>query len=256
MKKLILLLMTLLVMSNSVQAASASSQEATQSKAPELHILASDEMERLLSPLSQSFENEHQVSLVFETASPLSVFSDSPGISHADLLLGFSAKSWINLLNQQLVLANSQTVIAHGQLSYWNPTSRHPNRRTLSQTSVLAVPSTQEDPYASAAEDLLKRYGMQPFKGRLFQPFTALGTYQLIQTGHVEGGITSTALLRSHATDPRQYWRIPPELYPPIAIYGAITTQAAQPALATRYLSWLTSAPIQEHLQKAGNLLP
>lgn len=151
---------------------------------------------------------------------------------------------------------------AVGRLVLWSTTL---DARQLTLTSLadpkitrIAIANPKHAPYGKRAEEALRAAGLwDKVESKLVYGENIAHTAQFVQTGNAQVGLIALALaVNPELASKGGYWLVPDTLHAPLEQGFVITKRAEKNALASRFATYIGSAPARAVMVRYGFVLP
>lgn len=122
----------------------------------------------------------------------------------------------------------------------------------------IAIANPAHAPYGQAAVAAMTSLGVyDAVKGRLALGDNIAQTAQFLESGAADIGFIALSLAVADAMrDKGSYWEVPQSAYPEMLQAGVVTTRAANPEEAARFIAFLRSPAGKDTLKKFGFGIP
>ena len=168
-----------------------------------------------------------------------------------DIFMSADAVRPQQLLNDNLVIANSLHTYAYGQLAYCSANREITSLSDLAyQDSRLAIANPDIAPYGKAAKQVLRQMGLwQQYQSRLIVGINIGQTFQQVRSKAVSSGIVANSQL---VLNELNGLIIPENYYSPIQQQVVILKSSQQHKLAQSFLAYLLAEPVQARILAFG----
>lgn len=177
-----------------------------------------------------------------------------------DLFIAADKATVDDLGHRKVIIAATERVYAIGKLVMWTrkDSKRHPKKiADLANPAYakIAIANPQVAPYGLAAEQALARSPLTAsVRHHLVQGENIAQALEFAQSGNADVALTALSLVIEDTGDP--YVIVPDALHDPITQAAAVVRDAAHPALARRFLEFITSKHAAPIWRRYGYDLP
>lgn len=151
---------------------------------------------------------------------------------------------------------------AVGRLVLWS-TTLDAHQLTLAsladpKITRIAIANPKHAPYGKRAEEALRAAGLwEKVEPKLVYGENIAHTAQFVQTGNAQVGLIALALaVNPELASKGGYWLVPDTLHAPLEQGFVITKRAEKNALASRFATYIGSAPARAVMVRYGFVLP
>jgi molybdate transport system substrate-binding protein len=214
---------------------------------PELFVAAASDLAPLEQQISSKFQRITGVRLRFSFGSSGTLARQIENGAPFDVYLSADEQYVADLSAQGFV--GQAKVYAIGRLVLWSASPQFRSVEKLTSPAVrhIAIANPAHAPYGRAAKQALERLGVL----RILEPKIVYGenvrqAFEMARSGNAEIAIVSATLGGNGGVV------LPAHLHDPVRQAGAIVSGTSNPALATRFLDFLTSAEGSAVLESGG----
>jgi molybdate transport system substrate-binding protein len=236
------------------------------STAIELKIAAAADLQFALQELGTAFhESQDEIKLTVTTGSSGVLFAQLSQNAPFDVFLSADIQYPKKLIEQDLAIADSEFLYAHGHLVVW-VLKDSPLELADGQLGVLldprvkkiAIANPQFAPYGRAAEAALKKLDMyDKVQDRLVLGENISDTARFVDSGAADVGIIALSLALAPAMkDKGRFASVPADAYPTLEQGGVIMKRCEHPDAARRFCDFLRSDEGAAILGRYGFDLP
>ena len=225
----------------------------------ELHIAAASDLQPVMPTLAAEYEKATGVKIIASFGSSATLAQQ---ITNGDPQDVFLSADYVH--PEQLVAANLTTShvpvpYAHGVLVLWARKDSPAQPITLDsltspKVQKIAIANGLHAPYGFAADKALASLHLtDKVAGKLVVAENIAQTAQFAESGNAQVGLISQTIASSpHFREIGTYVLFPPHSYPEIRQCGVILKSSKNQEEAQKFLTWLTSAKIQQSLTRFG----
>ncbi|MGB1270965.1 MAG: molybdate ABC transporter substrate-binding protein [Endozoicomonas sp.] len=227
-------------------------------KSSELRVAVAANFKPVLDELVVRYHQTTGQKAVLSSASAGVLYNQIIHGAPFDVFLSADSQRPRMLDEQGLVIADSRTPYAYGQLVLWNRSGQPPGLKALaSWKGRLAIANPVTAPYGLAARQVLEKLGLwSTYQGRLIQGNSIQQAWQFVASGNAPIGMVASSLLDPAAFASNAVTSIPADLYDPIRQELVILKRTDQPQQARQFVGFLLSSKIQEMIAGRGYLSP
>ncbi len=254
--RLTLLLATLVA--GSIHSGVAQSQGSA-GRAKEIHIAAAADLQSVMPPLAQRYEQATGTKLVVSYGSSGTLATQIINGEPVDLFLGADYTFPEKVVAAGLADSRAPTAYARGTLVLWarKDSPLQPlHLEALSDPRVekIAIADELHAPYGRAASSALNKLKLyDQLKSKLVVAENVAQAGQFVESGNAQLGFISLSMAASeHFKELGTYVLVPTSTYPEIRQCGVVLLRSAHRSEAHAFLDWLLSSPIQADLPKLG----
>jgi len=221
-----------------------------------LRVAAASNLSRVAGPLLDAFESQHPgIQLEVTHAATGNLVAQITHGAPFDVLLAADLEYPQTLIDRNLARSTEPVIYGHGILMLWPASPGIPLDEQLKDPTVSRVAIAHPDiaPYGLAARAWLQAKNLWPMMTpKIITGENVAQTLQFVSTGHADIGFVAAALLPECA-ESAQVVDVPDDSL----AHGAIVLRRTNhPAVAHKFLTWLTSAEARELLIQHGYRAP
>jgi len=234
--------------------------------AHELKIAAASDLKFALKEITAAFEKQNtDVKITISDKSSGVLYEQLANGAPFDIFLSADIQYPRKLVEQDLAIADSEFLYAHGHLVLWvvNDSSLDlgsGDLAVLANPSInkIAIANPKVAPYGRAAEAALKNSEVyDQVESRLVLGENVSQTAQFIESGAADIGIIALSLASSPAMKEKgRYASIPEGSYPPLEQGGVIMKRCEHPEAARKFCDFVRSEEGGVILRRYGFKLP
>jgi len=225
----------------------------------ELHIAAAADLQPVLPTLATAYEAKTGVKIIPSFGSSATLTQQIQNGDPQDIFLSADYLHPEQLVAVGLAVEHDPVAYARGVLVLWarkDSPAQPLSLESLSSAKVtkIAVANPLHAPYGLAAQRALEAMHLtEATKGKLVVAENIAQTAQFAESGNAQVGIISRTIATSpHFHDVGTFVLFPPHSYPEIRQCGVILKSSKNQQAAQDFLSWLTSAEVQQKMPSFG----
>jgi molybdate transport system substrate-binding protein len=230
-----------------------------QAPAREVHVLAAADLQPVMPPLAEAFENATGIKLIVSYGSSATLATQILNGDPADLFLAADYSFPDKIVAGGLADTPAPIPYARGTLVLWarkdspfQPLTQNTLRE--GKFTSLAIANPEHAPYGRAAVAVLmwmKLY--DTLKPKIVEAENIAQTAQFVESGNAQlGFISLTTASTEHMKQAGSFIRMPKDAYPGIRQCAVVMQKSGHRADAHAFLDWLLTPAIQRNLTQYG----